>query len=108
MKFTFLGTGTSAGVPVLGCGCKVCRSQDPRDFRYRSCALLESDTTRVLIDCGPDIRMQLMHRPFRKIDGVLLTHIHYDHVGEEQVKVNIFRARQTIKKEFRQQEEYGL
>lgn len=81
MRFTFLGTGTSAGVPVLGCTCKVCRSTDPRDFRYRSAGLLETDTTRVLIDSGPDIRMQLMHRPFKKIDGVLLTHIHYDHVA---------------------------
>jgi phosphoribosyl 1,2-cyclic phosphate phosphodiesterase len=81
MRFTFLGTGTSAGVPVLGCTCKVCRSTDPRDFRYRSAGLLETDTTRVLIDSGPDIRMQLMHRPFKKIDGVLLTHEHYDHTG---------------------------
>lgn len=104
MKFTFLGTGTSAGVPVLGCGCKVCRSQDPRDFRYRSCALLESNTTRVLIDCGPDIRMQLMHRPFRKIDGVLLTHIHYDHVaGIDDLRgfckfgdIDIYANQQTV------------
>jgi len=81
MKFTFLGTGTSAGVPVLGCQCEVCRSTDPRDFRYRSAGLLETESTRVLIDSGPDIRMQLMRQPFKKIDGVLLTHIHYDHVA---------------------------
>ena len=81
MKLTFLGTGTSAGVPVLGCHCAVCESTDRRDQRFRTAALLETDSTRILIDCGPDIRMQLMPYPFRPIDGVLLTHIHYDHVG---------------------------
>jgi phosphoribosyl 1,2-cyclic phosphate phosphodiesterase len=81
MKLRFLGTGTSGGVPVLGCSCEVCKSSDPHDKRFRSAALLETDTTRVLIDSGPDIRQQLLQVPFKKIDGVLLTHIHYDHVG---------------------------
>ncbi len=81
MRFTFLGTGTSFGVPVVGCHCEVCRSTDPRDHRRRSVALVENDDTRILIDCGPDIRMQLMPLPFRKIDALLLTHEHYDHVG---------------------------
>lgn len=81
MKLTFLGTGTSTGVPVIGCQCAVCKSTDPRDHRFRTAALLESDTTRILIDCGPDIRMQLLREPFKKIDGVLLTHEHYDHTG---------------------------
>ncbi len=81
MRLTFLGTGTSTGIPVIGCKCGVCMSKDPRDRHYRTAALLESDTTRVLIDCGPDIRMQLLRVPFKKIDGVLLTHEHYDHVG---------------------------
>ena len=66
---------------MLGCQCPVCRSTDPRDRRWRSAALLETDTTRILIDAGPDIRMQLMPLEFRKLDAVLLTHIHYDHVG---------------------------
>lgn len=81
MVFTFLGTGTSGGVPSLGCDCEVCHSSDPRDKRFRSAGLLEKDGTRLLIDCGPDIRLQLMPLEFKPLDGVLLTHIHYDHVG---------------------------
>ncbi len=81
MKVTILGSGTSGGVPSLGCQCPVCRSHDPKDKRLRSVALLETESTRILLDCGPDIRQQLMPLPFRKIDAVLLTHIHYDHVG---------------------------
>lgn len=81
MRLTFLGTGTSGGVPVLGCNCEVCRSHDARDRRMRAAALLETENTRILIDAGPDIRLQLMPLPFRRIDAVLLTHIHYDHVA---------------------------
>ena len=81
MKITLLGTGTSSGVPVLGCNCEVCRSTDPKDNRFRSAAMVETESTRILIDAGPDIRQQLLRVPFRKLDGVLLTHIHYDHVG---------------------------
>lgn len=81
LKITLLGTGTSSGVPVLGCNCEVCRSQNPKDKRFRCAVLVETDHTRILIDAGPDIRMQLLRVPFRKLDGVLITHIHYDHVG---------------------------
>lgn len=81
MKLRFLGTGTSNGVPVIGCDCEVCRSNDSRDKRLRTSALLEVEDTRILIDCGPDFRQQILPIPFRKIDGVLITHIHYDHVG---------------------------
>lgn len=80
-KFTFLGTGTSNGVPVLGCSCDVCHSCDPRDRRFRCAGLLETANTRILIDCGPDIRQQLLPLDFRRIDAVLITHIHYDHVA---------------------------
>jgi len=81
MKVTFLGTGTSTGTPVIGCDCRVCKSIDPRDSRLRCSALIESDATRILIDCGPDFRQQIMHLPFKKIDGILITHFHYDHAG---------------------------
>ena len=81
LTFTFLGTGTSGGVPSLGCSCAVCRSHDPHDHRLRSAALLEHGDTRILIDCGPDIRQQLMPVDFRPLTAVLLTHVHYDHVG---------------------------
>ena len=69
------------GVPVLGCNCAVCRSKDPRDKRLRTSALLETATTRIVIDSGPDFRQQMLAQTFRKIDGLLITHIHYDHVG---------------------------
>jgi len=81
MRLTFLGTGTSCGVPTIGCQCEVCTSSDPHDKRLRCSALLETDTTRVLIDCGPDFRQQILPLPFQRFDGILLTHIHYDHVS---------------------------
>jgi len=81
MKVRILGSGTSCGVPSIGCYCDVCRSSDPHDRRLRSSALVEEGDTRILIDCGPDFRQQILPLPFAKIDAVLLTHIHYDHVG---------------------------
>lgn len=81
MKLTFLGTGTSVGVPTIGCKCKVCQSTDQHDKRLRASALVEYGCRRILIDCGPDFRQQMLNVEFRKIDAVLLTHIHYDHVG---------------------------
>lgn len=81
MKLTFLGTGTSCGVPVIGCQCEVCQSADPRDQRTRCSVLVETGETRLLIDCGPDFRQQILPKPFRRIDGILITHSHYDHVG---------------------------
>lgn len=82
MKITILGSGTSTGVPQIGCGCSVCTSTDPRDHRLRTSAMVEVDGVRILIDCGPDFREQMLrYDDFRPIDGVLLTHEHYDHVG---------------------------
>ena len=81
MRLTFLGTGTSKGVPEIGCTCPTCLSTDPRDKRLRVSALVETDKARILIDCGPDFRTQMLHVPFDRLDGVLLTHEHYDHTG---------------------------
>ena len=81
MKLTFLGTGTSCGVPTIGCQCYTCSSTDAHDKRLRCSALIETESTRILIDCGPDFRQQIMSQPFRKIDGILTTHAHYDHMG---------------------------
>lgn len=81
MKITFLGTGTSCGVPVIGCQCEVCQSSDYKDHRLRCSILVETDDTRLLVDCGPDFRQQILPQPFRRIDGILITHSHYDHVG---------------------------
>lgn len=82
MKIRFLGTGTSTGVPQIGCKCAVCTSNDSRDKRLRASALVDFDSgERILIDCGPDFRQQMIPVDFRALDGVLLTHIHYDHTG---------------------------
>lgn len=81
MKFTFLGTGTSQGVPLIGCRCAVCRSADPRDRRLRTSAMVEWRGVRLIIDAGPDFRYQLLRAGVSHIDGILLTHEHKDHIG---------------------------
>jgi phosphoribosyl 1,2-cyclic phosphate phosphodiesterase len=82
MKLQILGSGTSTGVPEIGCNCAVCTSSDIRDKRLRTSALLHTDTEHILIDCGPDFREQMLRLDtFHKLDAVLLTHEHYDHVG---------------------------
>lgn len=82
MKLCILGSGTSTGVPEVGCTCPVCTSADPRDNRLRTSALVRTDDAVILVDCGPDFRQQMIRAPFfGRIDGVLVTHEHYDHVG---------------------------
>ncbi len=93
MKLTFLGTGTSQGVPVIACRCGVCSSTDPRDARLRTSALLQLDghgeagstadrrTTNILIDIGPDFRQQMLRHRVQWIDAILVTHAHRDHVA---------------------------
>lgn len=110
MRISFLGTGTSNGVPVIGCQCEVCTSSDPHDHRLRSSVLLEFDESesspavpvvggnyrldedsilakaqsaplRILIDCGPDFRQQMLRQPYGPIHALFVTHEHYDHVG---------------------------
>lgn len=82
IKLTFMGTGTSTGVPVLGCHCPTCSSADPRDKRLRSSALVEiCGGPSILIDAGPDFRSQMLRSGTERLDAILLTHEHYDHVG---------------------------
>ena len=82
MKITILGSGTSTGVPEIGCTCPVCTSTDPKDKRLRCSGLVEVNGVRILIDCGPDFREQMMRLDdFKPLDAVLVTHEHYDHVG---------------------------
>ena len=80
-KITFLGTGTSQGIPMIGCNCKVCKSADPRDNRLRTSALVEHNGFRILIDCGPDFRQQMLRQRISDLDAVILTHQHKDHTG---------------------------
>lgn len=80
MKLTLLGTGTSQGVPVIGCDCVVCSSDDPHDNRLRTSALLTAGDTNILIDSGPDFRQQMLRASVHHLDAILLTHEHNDHV----------------------------
>lgn len=81
MELEFLGTGTSHGVPVIGCNCKVCKSSDPKNNRMRCSAYLtDRYNTRILIDCGPEFRIQALRSNIQKIDAVLMTHSHADHL----------------------------
>lgn len=81
MRLTFLGTGTSQGVPVIACHCNVCRSADPRDHRLRTSALLSHNGTNVLFDIGPDFRQQMLRQGVDHLDAILVTHAHRDHVA---------------------------
>ncbi|GIW91854.1 MAG: MBL fold metallo-hydrolase [Pirellulaceae bacterium] len=81
MQLRFLGTGTSMGVPVIGCDCPICTSSDPRHHRLRTSALIRSHGLTILIDAGPDFRIQALNAGLRRIDAVLLTHAHFDHVA---------------------------
>ncbi|MEG0700542.1 MAG: MBL fold metallo-hydrolase [Muribaculaceae bacterium] len=81
MEIEFLGTGTSTGIPQIGCDCKVCHSIDNKDKRLRTSAIFRKDGVDILIDCGPDFRTQILRASSRKIDALLVTHSHYDHVG---------------------------
>lgn len=81
MRVTFLGTGTSTGVPEIGCRCEVCCSKDPRDRRLRTSVLVEVEGKRILLDCGPDFRWQMLKNDIDQLDAILISHEHYDHVS---------------------------
>lgn len=98
MKLKFLGSGTSQGVPVIACHCEVCTSLNPKDKRFRSSALVTTDSgKKILIDCGPDFRMQMLDNREEQVDAVLLTHEHNDHViGLDDLRPLIFKNRKNI------------
>lgn len=98
MKLTFLGTGTSFGIPIIGCGCAVCRSLDPRDRRTRIGAVIETDAgTRLLIDTPPELRLQLVQAGIDKVDAVFFTHDHADHIhGIDDVRAITVRQRTPL------------
>ncbi len=81
MKITILGSGTSTGIPMIGCSCEVCRSQNPKNKRLRSSAFLETEKTHMLIDCSTDLRQQALAHNITRVDAVFLTHSHADHVA---------------------------
>ena len=97
MRLTFLGTGTSFGVPQIGCDCPVCRSSDPRDKRTRSGAVVQDGGSTVLIDTPPELRLQLVAGGFSNIDAVAYTHEHADHVnGIDDLRLFSVRRRRPI------------
>jgi phosphoribosyl 1,2-cyclic phosphate phosphodiesterase len=97
LTITFLGTGTSAGVPMIGCECEVCRSTDPKDKRLRSSILVESRSTTLVVDTGPDFRFQMLRQKVKKLDAVIFTHPHKDHLaGLDDIRAFNFFSRRPI------------
>ncbi len=92
LKITFLGTGTSQGIPVIGSTDPVCLSEDPRDKRLRVSVLIEVRDKNLVIDCGPDFRQQMLRHPVRRLDAILFTHEHADHTaGIDDIRPFFFR-----------------
>jgi phosphoribosyl 1,2-cyclic phosphate phosphodiesterase len=97
MRVTFLGTGTSQGIPVIACDCEVCTSEDPRDKRLRSSVMIESKGKVIVIDTGPDFRQQMLLHGVKRLDAVVFTHEHKDHVaGLDDVRAFNFRQKEKI------------
>ncbi|WP_295676415.1 MBL fold metallo-hydrolase [uncultured Mucilaginibacter sp.] len=113
MRVTFLGTGTSQGVPVIACGCEVCISVDPLDKRLRTSILIEGEQKVVVIDSGPDFRYQMLRAKVQRLDAIVFTHEHKDHVAglddirafnyKQQGPIDVYadaRVQEALKKEF--------
>ncbi len=101
MKVLFLGSGTSTGVPQVGCNCVVCSSSDPKDSRLRASVVISDNENEIMIDCGPDLRQQLLVNKISKLSAILLTHEHYDHIGglddvRPLGKANVYAERKVI------------
>ncbi|MBX7095578.1 MAG: MBL fold metallo-hydrolase [Flavobacteriales bacterium] len=97
MKVTFLGTGTSQGIPVIACDCEVCTSADPKDNRLRTSVMIEAQEKVIVIDTGPDFRQQMLRHQVKHLDAVLFTHEHKDHVaGLDDVRAFNFRQKSKI------------
>jgi len=96
-SYVFLGTGTSQGVPVIGCTCAVCRSTDARDSRLRCSFYVQSSSTKIVIDCGPDFRQQFLKQQLTDVDAVLITHEHQDHTaGLDELRAINFMQHKRI------------
>ncbi len=113
MKVTFLGTGTSQGVPVIACDCIVCKSEDTHDNRLRVSILIEYEGKVIVIDCGPDFRYQMLRARVKHLDAIIFTHEHKDHVAglddirafnyKQQSEINVYahkRVQEALKREF--------
>lgn len=97
MKLTFLGTGSSHGIPVIGCKCDICKSSDKRNMRLRSALFIETEHQNIVIDVGPDFRQQMLREQIVKIDAVLITHEHKDHTaGLDDLRAYNYLMKQAI------------